>query len=385
MEAQALQDIILKILRSELNETEPEDIVKAQLTSEEISALFSLSKRHDLAHIVSQALYKCGLLTDQEMLSKFSRAEMMSVYRNEQIKYAYKQICDCFDESDIPYIPLKGSVIRPYYPKESMRTSCDIDILIKEENLDNAINILVQKGFKCGKKNYHDVSLYSPNKIHLELHFNIQEKIDSLDIVLKDAWEHAELIHGSRYEFSKEFFMFHIFAHMSYHFLSGGCGVRSLMDIWIIKHKMGIDYTEAKSLLKKAGIYQFAEEINNLVDVCFSDKPKDDFSKVLLSYIFNGGVYGTMQNQIIVKKSRNNSMVIYVLKKFFLPYKDMKAKYPVLQKCPFLLPLCWIRRLFEIIFGGKVIKSVPELKTANEVTNGEVEIMRQIRQRLGLK
>ena len=72
----------------------------------------------------------------------------MSVYRNEQIKYAFAQICDTFELSSIPYIPLKGSVIRPYYPKESMRTSCDIDILVKEENHEAAIDVLVQRGFK---------------------------------------------------------------------------------------------------------------------------------------------------------------------------------------------------------------------------------------------
>ena len=45
-----------------------------------------------------------------------------------------------------------------------------------------------------------------------------------------------------------------MFAHMLYHFISGGCGIRPLMDIWIAEHKMGITYTEAKDLLETAGI-----------------------------------------------------------------------------------------------------------------------------------
>lgn len=236
MEIKAIEDIFIKILRSELTETELDDSVKDQLTPDIVSALYSLADRHDSAHIVFSFLYKCGLKNDCAAYSEFNQKAIMSVYRNEQIKYDFGQICDTFDKASIPYVPLKGSVIRPFYPQDSMRTSCDIDILVKEENLKAAIDALVQKGFVCGERNYHDVSLFSQSNIHLELHFNIQENIDKLDAVLKDAWLYARLTDGSRYKFTDEFFVFHMFAHMSYHFLSGGCGIKSLMDIWIILH-----------------------------------------------------------------------------------------------------------------------------------------------------
>ena len=118
MEGKALQDILIKILRSELNETELDHTVKEQLTSEVISALFSLSKRHDLAHIVSASLYKNGVL-EEKTKSPYYREEAISLYRYEQMRYAYEQICELFNQANIPYIPLKGSVIRPYYPKET--------------------------------------------------------------------------------------------------------------------------------------------------------------------------------------------------------------------------------------------------------------------------
>ena len=315
MEVKALQDILIKILRSELTETELDASVKEQLTPDVISALYSLSSRHDLAHIVFSAMHKCGLKIDGAVYSKFNKKAIMSVYRNEQIKYAYNQICDIFNKESIPYIPLKGSVIRPYYPKDSMRTSCDIDILVKEENLESAIDALVQKGFRCGERHYHDVSLFSPANIHLELHFNIQETIEKLDAVLKDAWQHTKLTDGSRYEFTDEFFVFHMFAHMSYHFLGGGCGIKSLMDIWVMEHRMGVTYESARELLEKAGIYRFAAEISKIAEICFSDKPKDKFSDTILSYIFSGGVYGTFQNKMTVMKSNDKSTVKYLLKR----------------------------------------------------------------------
>lgn len=261
MEVTAIQDIFIKMLRSELTGTELDVSVKEQITPDVVSTLYSSAVRHDLAHIVASSLHKCGFKSDNAIYAKFSQKAVVSVYRNEQMKYAFAQICDTFDKASIPYIPLKGSVIRPYYPQESMRTSCDIDILVKEDNLETAIDALVQRGFKCGERNYHDVSLVSEANVHLELHFNIQENIGKLDAVLKDAWHYANLTDGSRYQFTDEFFVFHMFAHISYHFLFGGCGIKSLMDIWIMEHKMGITY-------------ECARELWNCQDMCSQKSPK---------------------------------------------------------------------------------------------------------------
>lgn len=385
MEVKYLQDIFIKILRSELNETELDSAVGEQLTPDVLSALYSLSKKHDLAHIVSSALYRSGISADAELISKFGQTEIMSVYRCEQMKYAYKQICEALTEASIPYIPLKGSVIRPYYPKESMRTSCDIDVLVKEENLCQAIEALTQKGFKCGEKNYHDVSLFSPTKVHLELHFNILENMDNLDAVLRNAWNFSVPTETSERRFTTEFFVFHMFAHMSYHFLSGGCGIKSLLDVWVMEHKMGVTYEAAKKLLDKAGIYKFAKEISDLADVCFSGKDEDAFSETLLSYICGGGVYGTMANKIAVSKSKSNGTVMYAVKRLFLPYRTMVIAYPVLTKMPFLLPICWILRIFKMIFdGGRSRKVLSEIKTANNVSDAEMDTLNQMRIRLGL-
>lgn len=384
MEIKAIEDIFIKILRSELTETELDDSVKDQLTPDVVSALYSLANRHDLAYIALSSLHKCGLKNDDAVYSKLDQKAIMSVYRNEQIKYAFAQICDTFDQSSIPYIPLKGSVIRPFYPQESMRTSCDIDILVKEENLEAAIDALVQRGFKCGERNYHDVSLVSEANVHLELHFNIQENIGKLDAVLKDAWLYARLTNGSRYKFTDEFFVFHMFAHMSYHFLSGGCGIKSLMDIWIMEHKMGITYECAKELLEKASVYKFAAEISKLSEICFSGEPKDEFSDTILSYIFSGGVYGTSQNKIAVKKSKSKSTLLYAFQRLFLPYKSMVTLYPILHKLPFLLPFCWIARLCKMLFGGKAKHTIRELKTVNNVSDDKINTIILMRERLGL-
>ncbi len=385
MKAILLQNLLIEILRSELNETEPDRSVKDQLTPDVILALFLLSKQHDLAHMVSSSLCRSGLLGEGEMLSKFEDEEGLAVYRNAQMQYTYGEVCNAFEQASIPYIPLKGSVLRTYYPRESMRTSCDIDILIQEEMLASATAVLERLGFLSCRKKYHDVSFYAPNDMHLELHFRLLENLPGVDAILKDAWLYAKPREGCRYEFAEEFFLFHIFAHMSYHFLSGGCGIRALMDLWVMKHKMGLSFHQAKELLERAGLYRFAEEMSKLSEICFSGDAKDDFSDVILSYLFEGGVYGSTENQIAVRKLTKKNTATYALQRLFMPYRKMTILFPILKKLPFLLPVCWVIRWVKVAFGGRVKGAVTELQVANRVSEDELERLRQIQEKLGLQ
>jgi hypothetical protein len=270
--------------------------------------------------------------------------------------------------------------LRAYYPEENMRTSCDIDVLVREDNLESAICVLEAIGYRRENRHYHDVSLYAPNGTHLELHFNIQENMDSLDAVLKDAWQYAEPASGSKYDFHNEFFVFHMYAHMAYHFFSGGCGIRSLLDIWIMEHNMGLEFNCAEVLLKKAGIYTFAQEMSNIANHCFSDL---DSSDQILSYIWRGGVYGSKLNHIAVQKRKDGSSCAYILKRFFMPYSSMLILYPILKKLPILLPFCWLHRAAKIIMNGKSANIAKEMVCVNQISRDELDEISKICMRLG--
>lgn len=386
-EIKKMHDLLIKIIGSELTEIplEPADIERINVC--DISKLYSLGKRYRLTHIIANCFYKNkeNLDISPEYLSKFNQDAIISVYSNEQMQYAYEQICKILDDVCVPYIPLKGAVIRKLYPNESMRQSCDIDILIREDDIRIAIDALVKNGFNLKSKNYHDVSLFSPNNVHLELHFSIKENIKRLDAVLETAWEYASSIEGTRFGFSREFFMFYTYSHLTYHFLSGGCGIHPLMDIWIIKHKMRITYNDAEELLKKAGIYQFAKEVANLVDIIFSNAEKNDFSDIMLDYIFTGGLYGQQKNRVAIDKSRtNNNTAIYLIKRIFAPYQIMSAHFQILKKVPLLMPIFWIVRIIRAVFCGKMIDAFSEYKTVANFTDEQLREVKKLCKHLGL-
>lgn len=106
-----------------------------ELTDEELVKLYKLSKSHDLAHLVGDVLIKNDLIGDGEIKAKFQKQIMLAVYRYEKINYELGRLRKVLNEAEIPFIPLKGSVIRQYYPEPWMRTSCDIDVLVHESDL----------------------------------------------------------------------------------------------------------------------------------------------------------------------------------------------------------------------------------------------------------
>lgn len=250
------EEILIALIKSELTSTKLSSHVLEMITPDIISELIPLAKSHDLVHVISSALYKNHLGADSYVDYAAS-----ALFRYEQFCYGYEQICAALYRAKVPFVPLKGSVLRPYYPDPAMRTSCDIDILVHEDDLARAVECLQTScAYTAEKYNYHDVTMISPDGIHLELHFSIQEYMDKMDAVLSRVWDYTVPVNEYEYKLSDEFFVFHILSHMTYHFVEGGCGIRSFMDLWVMKHKMGIDLLQTELLQQGGGLLRFPRQ-----------------------------------------------------------------------------------------------------------------------------
>ena len=124
--------LLMQIIGSMLSGATDNANLVENLTRDAIIPVSNLAKKHDLAHIVARFISQNGIDVDPTLNDKLQREDYLAAYRNRQMGHTYGEICSAFDEAGIDYLPLKGSVIRPFYPYESMRTSCDIDILVKE-------------------------------------------------------------------------------------------------------------------------------------------------------------------------------------------------------------------------------------------------------------
>lgn len=382
-------ELLFALLRLEICDN-AESVMTEPLTQDNLSALYRLGKEHDIMHILSSALQKSGLLEahSDEITEKILKSRMVSVYRCERQKYALKEISRVLEKEKIPYVLLKGAVIRQHYPQEWMRTSCDIDILVHEEDLSRAIEYLVRDlSYKTdSKQRYHDVSLYSPGGVHLELHFNIKESMENIDRMLSRAWEFSErdCDDGVRYRQTNEFFLFHHIAHMSYHFIHGGCGIKPFMDLYVIKSKMEYDDKVVRDYCAQCGIEKFYDNVLSLTDVWFRKAAHTSRTRKMEEYILKGGVYGTIENKVVIAQGKRGGKGKYILSRIFVPYDSLKNLYPILKKHKFLFPLMQIRRWFGIIFSGRIKRGVVELKANQNISQDRALAMNKFLKDIGL-
>ncbi len=386
MGQRTIREIFIEMLRSELTQTEIDSSVKAELSSEKLQALYGLSKHHDLAHIVSSALHKLGVGRDEAILAKFKKQEMLSVYRAEQMKFSFSEISECLDAEEIPYIPLKGTVIRPYYPRESMRTSSDIDIFIKREDIERTRRALEERlGYAPSGNSFSEVSYLSTSGVHLELHFYDEGDSSSDIAVFERVWEYVEKRKGSQYQLTPAYFLFYHITHMAKHFQHGGCGVRPFMDLWIMQTRMGITRKDKSQALTDNGFDKFADAAYSLMDVWFDGAEPTALTQALQEFIFTGGVYGTTKNASAVAQTKKQSKFGYTMRKIFLPYKQLCFIYPVLKKCPILLPFCQIARWLRILFRKNGAKdAMQKVKAGLSVSEEEKQATEKLFQQLGI-
>ena len=348
---------------------------KTEYEKESIEEAYKLAKHHDLAHVVANAVKKNALPCPEELFAKLDKQQLVAIFRYQHQKYDLGAVNEAFEKAEIPHVPLKGSVLRRYYSPEWLRTGCDIDILIKPEDIDRAVSVLTEKlSFKYDHKSSHDVTLISPGGTSLELHYDLIEKDEhGEDEVLEGFWESATPVSGREFtlEVSDEMFYYYHVGHMAKHFMNGGCGIRPFLDLWTLNNKLEFSRNKRDEIMRRGNYFLFGETATRLSEVWFGNAEHSDLTKKMEEYILSGGVYGNTENRIAVQTAAHGSRFSYILSKIFLPYRTMKFYYPIVNGRRWLMPFCQVRRWCRLIFCGGLGRSVKEMKVTGSVTSEE--------------
>lgn len=360
---------------------------KVLYTVDSLPELVVIAKKHDVAHLLALGLKNNALIGKD---SKSVENEIFkAVYRYEQLNYELAGLCEVLETAQIPFLPLKGSVIRRFYPEPWMRTSCDIDVLVREEDLEKAVVFLTDTNmYTCQGKGSHDVSFFTNNGNHIELHYGLVEdgRANAASEVLRTVWEMAVLRDGYSYwyEMPDEMFYFYHIAHMAKHFENGGCGIRPFIDLWILDRMEGADQSRRNELLKKGSLLRFAESARKLSKIWFANEEADGISQQMGAYILRGGVYGTSENRITVQQQKKGGRLKYALSKIFIPYDTIRFHYPILQKHRWLTPVMEVRRWCKLAFSGHAKRTMRELKFNSSISKEEAVRARELLRNIGL-
>ena len=387
MNKKILIQLLFALIRSAISGKKMSDEELCLYSEEYFPRLLKIANKHDVSHLVILGMKQNGLISNDT----FGVEEhlLKAVYRYEQLNFEYLQLCDALERAEIPFVPLKGSVLRCYYPEPWMRTSCDIDVLVHKTDLEKAVTYLVKNlNYTEKERTPHDVSLCGTTGNTVELHYDLVEegRANNATKILSTAWDNVYLKENSRffYRMTDEFFYFYHIAHMAKHFENGGCGIKPFADLWFLNSTDGGTVKKRETLLRQGNLLRFAQTAQKLSRVWFDNEEMDCLSLEMENYVLNGGSFGSAKNRISVQQQKKGGKFRYLWSKIFIPYDEIKFFYPILQKHRFLTPFMEVYRWLKLIFGGRLKSVSKELEMNQSVSVESKEFTRDFLVKIGL-
>jgi len=345
--ADAVKDVIY-LVSCAVNEIIPD---RNRVDLMNIDLVYQIAKKQLLTAIISYALESSGYK------SEVTSSEIaMSIRKTVIMEKEKEEVLQKMEDAGIWYMPLKGTVLKDYYPKTGMRQMADIDILFDSAKAEQLREIMLNQGFEpqvTAAKSPHDVYFKKP-VTNFEMHktlFGAMRAVSLYDYYI-DVKNRLVLNERSSCgcHFTDEDFYVYLIAHEYKHFAGGGTGIRSLLDIYVFlkKFEQYLDWKYILAELGKLELTDFERKNRELSLKLFQLQDLDEEEENMLAYMVSSGVYGNIQN--LVNNGINSAgggKYAYILHRVFLPMEKIKRGYPLFYKFKILLPLLPIYRLIK--------------------------------------
>ena len=378
MQIKEVSQAFISIIKSAINETKLPKSVREKLTDEFLVDLFKLSDFHDLAHVVSYKLTKEGITVPES----FTKKENLAKYRFGIHDFETERIMSEFEEAKIAYFILKGATIRSIYPEPYLRASCDIDVLVKKEDVKKAEEIIIKRiGAKLIEEQQHDNLYQTESGVSIELHFAFGHTEDAKKM-LNLAWEKGEKVFGEYgLKMPDELLNAYLIFHMANHFKGGGCGVKTFIDLHLLGKNRDFNANIGEEYLKDIGLDKFSQFAYALADYWFNGGETNQTLTEMEKFVIGGGVYGTLKQKTKIESVKSNN---YYRRRIFLPFNEMASRYRKLEKYPILLPYYMVKRWFALFSKDKRKSIRQELEYKKDFTNEKLQQTNKFLEELGL-
>lgn len=358
-------EFLIYLMACSLQGTKPEEALLANIGME---ALLRLAKAHSVSAMVCMALEQTDAFQHAAETTrlKWLDAKNKAVRKNMLLDAERHQLEKEFAEHGIWYMPLKGSILKDWYPKFGMREMADNDILFDPAGRKQVREIFQNRSYKTVsfRKGNHDVYEKAPI-YNFEMHVSLfNGTYKELTEQYENVKEGLLPVDGTAYQFAftpEDFYVF-VLAHAHKHYSHSGTGIRTLADIYIMNQKLGgtMNWEYVDSELRGLGIFSYERESRELAQKLFgiAELPtKANLSEAeqqMLAYYLGASTYGTIENRTLnqMQKLQPDGGAItahtkrkYLLSRIFPGREWCKACAPTVYKYPVLLPFFWVWRL----------------------------------------
>ncbi|MBE6136265.1 MAG: hypothetical protein E7181_03265 [Erysipelotrichaceae bacterium] len=355
----------IHLLSSYLNNEKLDDM---DIDDKQLSFYIKFSKFHSLSALLYKAIVDTGIKINKEYLPRLEEAYLSNVRKTVLFDKERNELYKYLNDNKIDYLPLKGIIIKDYYPDPATREFADNDILFDDSKKELVKRFFADRGYKVKSYDVDKDDVYLKDPFYnFEMHRYLFEHIKEFELLVpyyEGLLERSPIKSDHEHYLSNEDFYIYYIAHLHKHYQNAGCGLRNLIDcyVFIKNNKLNIDYIDKE--LEKLELLEFSKEINSLSIKLFSNKELDDNEKDILLYIASSSTYGTLGNKV-EKGVKNKGRLKYIFSRIFPPVTEYKILYPWAYKHHILIPIAWTFRLFRGLFKQHD-KTRNELKEINK-------------------
>ncbi len=329
-----------------------------------------------IAHKVVAFINKAVRCVDDSVFSaslkeQFSKEEMKALRVSILFEAEKEKVFAGLEENKIWYLPLKGCIVRDYYPEPNLRQMGDIDVLIGEEDAEKIRVMMTKLGYKCKSFGiiHHDEYYKAPfynYEMHRALFMDTDERWVNY---YSNVREKLVLKNGKAYEyvFTKEDFYLYFFMHAFKHFTGSGTGIRTLVDLYLYMSQCDLDFAYIEQETDKLGTKQEEKRFRELtmkvfspesggLDMTLTNEEDETLYLLLVASVYGGmslRVRSNMQKAMKGKKGKN-SKFRYVIRRVFQVPERYSRMYPRLYKHSLTRPLLVFVRFSHGLNGQKL-------------------------------
>ena len=323
-----------------------------------------LSKNHSLMALFYKVVMTTKVEIKEEYLKKLEQYYLSNMRKYVLFAKEREELFSYLRLNNIPYLPLKGLVLKDYYPDEYVREFADNDIYFKGN--DKVVKkFFVDRDYEVEafRKSNHDVYLKKP-VFNFEMHRSLfgetgdnQKLVNYFENPKAGPLDHEQ----NELVYKPEDFYVYFTAHTFKHFNVSGCGLRTLVDYYLyLKKNPNLDQKYVEKELKKIDLLDFSKKISSLAIKLFDEQELNEEEMDMLLFIASSGTYGNIENRVS-KGVKEKGRFKYFMSRVFPPYAFYKTAYPWAYKTKVLIPVAWLMRLFRVIFKNPK-KATKEIK-----------------------
>ena len=280
---------------------------------------------------------------------------------------------DAFERGKIDHLPLKGTVMKTYYPSPVCRYMGDADIVIRKEQYEQTAGIMKELGYRFTKESDHELR-WEKGPFTVELHkAAVDPKYGGFRDYFHDVFEKAAPQAGThRYRLTPVNELVHAAAHFTKHYILGGARLRSLTDLYYLAAEGKADEAELAGVLRELHLDTFYGVALDTAKAWLGGKEIGDRGALLLEGILSSSKEGDFTRSMTLHAANRTdagSAAKNALGRIFIPYDVMRRRFPVLWKAPFLLPVLWLWRIVEVpLFRRKRLRQFMDVQLHREET-----------------